>query len=94
MKLVEDSWPEPSSFFPPPHHVQIKDNLLDGGPCPTRSSFLCLDAKGSNPVKKLLPFGHFPKVALTPPRFGHLWGNFRLNRLRKKHTTKNYLKTT
>ena len=29
-----------------------------------------------------------------PPRFGHLWGNFRLNRLRKKHTTTNYPKTT
>ena len=36
------SWPEPSSFFPPPHHIQIKDNLLDGSPCPTRRSFLCL----------------------------------------------------
>ena len=23
--------------------------------------------KGSNPKKKLLPFGHCPKVALTPP---------------------------
>ena len=45
--------------------------------------------------KKLLPFGHCPKVAFTPPpRFGHLRGNFRLSRLRKKHTTKNYLKTT
>ena len=45
--------------------------------------------------KKLLPFGYCPKVAWTPPpRFGHLWGNFRLSRLRKKHTTKSYPKTT
>ena len=35
-------WAEPYSFVPLPHHIQIKDNLLDGGPCPTRRSFLCL----------------------------------------------------
>ena len=34
-------------------------------------------------------------MALTPPpSFGHLWGNFLLSRLRKKHTTKKDLKTT
>ena len=38
------SWscPEPSSFFPPPHYVHIKDNPLDGGPCPKRKSLLFL----------------------------------------------------
>ena len=33
----------------------------------TKGSYLYLPAKGSNPEKKLLPFGHCPKVALTPP---------------------------
>ena len=50
------------------------------------------------PRKKLLPFGHCPKVALTPPpRFGHLWGNFCLSRLRKNIPPKipqNNLKST
>ena len=52
--------------------------------------------KGSHPKKKPY-FGHYPKVALTPSPltpFGHPWGNFRLSRLRKKHTIKKYLKTT
>ena len=33
------------------------------------------------PKKKLLPFQHFPKVALTPlppPCFGHMRGNFHM----------------
>ena len=52
-------------------------------------------AKRSNPEKKMLPFGHCPKVALTPPPcFGQLWSNFCLSRLRKKHTIKNFLKKT
>ena len=51
---------------------------------------------GSNPKKKASSFWTLSKSGLypPPPRFGHLWGNFRLCRLRKKHTTKNYLKTT
>ena len=36
------SWPEPSSFLPSPHHVQIKNILFDGGPCLTRRSLLRL----------------------------------------------------
>ena len=44
------------------------------------------------PKKKLLNFGHCPKVALTPPpRFGHLWGNFRLSRFQINLPPKNYL---
>ena len=38
------------------------------------------------PRKKLLTFGHCPKVALTPlppTCFGHTWGNFCLHRFRK-----------
>ena len=33
------SWPEPSSFFPPSHHIL---NLLNCCPCPTRRSILRL----------------------------------------------------
>mgnify|MGYP000167893464 CR=1 FL=1 len=52
--------------------------------------------KGSHPEKKAASFRTLSKSGLhpPPPRFGHLRGNFRLSRLRKKHTTKNYLKTT
>ena len=54
------SWPEQSSFFPLPHHVQIKDNLLDCGPCPTRKSFLCL-------WKLMLEWSFLPQPLQTWP---------------------------
>ena len=62
-----------------------------------QSSNIEISPKGSNPEKKAAFFWTLSKSGLDPPPppcFGHLWGNFRLSRLRKKHTTKNYLKRT
>ena len=54
--------------------------------------------RGSHPKKKAAYFWTLSKSGLDPltlpTRFGHAWGNFCLSRLRKKHTTKNYLRKT
>ena len=100
--------PKVLRYFPPPYLTLFW--ILNGGGggaqwalaldgSAKKNSFGSLPKKsffsGSNHKKKLFPFGHCPKVALTPPpSFGHLWGNFCLSRLGEKHTTKNYLKRT
>ena len=74
--------------------------VLSPGHCCVRCKMFAVLSSGHCCVrevilkKKLLSFGHCPKVA-PPTRFGHPWGNFCLNRYRKNiqlKTTSNNLK--
>ena len=74
--------------FCPMEYIWVHQNIK---PCPWSWSWL-----GKSSKKKAASFWTLSKSGLDPlpPRFGHLWGNFHFSRLRKKHTTKNYHKTT
>ena len=54
----------------------MADELKKLGTRHSSQQYLDIPAQGSNPKKKLLTFGHCPKVAPPPPVLDTLWVTF------------------